>query len=51
MDQILLQKVASRIFNYVDPWDRDYETVEDIMHDIENDPLTVVEYLMDLLEG
>jgi hypothetical protein len=44
------QKVAERIFNYIAPWDRDYETIDDIANDIENDPEAVIDYLMDLLE-
>lgn len=51
MDNIELMKLAERIYNYVAPWDRDYETVEDIFNDIKNDPALVIEYLMDLLEG
>ena len=51
MDNIKAQKLAERIFNYVDPWDRDYETVDDIANDIKQDPLTVMEYLMDLLDN
>ena len=51
MDNIDVQKLAERIYNYVDPWDRDYETVDDIANDIKQDPLTVIEYLMDLLDN
>lgn len=47
---ILRQKLAERIFNFVDPWDRDYGTVDDIANDIKKDPEAVIEYLMDLLE-
>jgi hypothetical protein len=47
---IMRQKLAERIYNYVDPWDRDYATVDDIANDIKNDPETIIEYLMDLLE-
>ena len=50
MDNIAIQKLAERIYNYVAPWDRDYETVDDIVNDIKNDAPTVIEYLMDLLE-
>ena len=50
-DNIKIQQLAERIYNYVDPWDRDYETVDDIANDIKNDPEAVIEYLMDLLEG
>lgn len=49
-DLVFIQKLAERIFNYVDPWDRDYNTVDDIANDIKNDPDVVIEYLMDLLE-
>lgn len=47
---VLRQKLAERIYNYVDPWDRDYETVDDIANHIKNDPELVIDYLMDLLE-
>ena len=50
-DAAQIQKLAERLYNYVDPWDRDYETVDDIANDIKNDPDTVIEYLMDILEG
>lgn len=48
---ILTQNLAQRLFNYVDPWDRDYQSAADIADDIKADPLTVIEYLMDLLEN
>lgn len=50
-DNITIQKLAERIFNYIDPWDRDYETIVDIAEDIKNDPDAIIEYLMDQLEG
>lgn len=50
-DNIQIQQLAERIYNYIDPWDRDYETVDDIANDIKNDPDTVIEYLIDLLEN
>ena len=50
-DEIKIQKLAERIYHYVDPWDRDYETVDDIVKDIKDDPDAVIEYLMDILEG
>ena len=50
-DEIKIQKLAERIYNYVDPWDLDYETVDDIVKDIKDDPDAVIEYLMDILEG
>ncbi len=51
MDNIQVQELAERLYNYVDPWDRDYETVDDIANDIKQDPLTVIKYLMELLEN
>lgn len=48
-DNIKIQQLAERICNYVDPWNRDYETVDDIANDIKNDPDLIIEYLMDLL--
>lgn len=49
-DNIKIQQLAERIYNYVNPWDRDYETVDDIANDIKNDPDLIIEYLMDQLE-
>lgn len=49
-DNIKIQQLAERIYNYVDPWDRDYETVDDIANDIKSDPDLIIEYLMDQLE-
>ncbi len=50
-DKTEIMDLANRLYNLVDPWDRDYETVDDIANDIENDPDAVIEYLLDLLEG
>ena len=50
-DKVKIMDLANRLYNFVDPWDRDYETVDDIARDMENDPDLVIEYLLDLLEG
>jgi len=50
-DNVKIQQLAQRLFDFVDPWDRDYETVDDIAEDIRKDPEAVIEYLLDLLEG
>ena len=50
-DKVMIMDLAKRLYNLVAPWDRDYETVDDIANDIENDPELVIEYLLDLLEG
>ena len=48
-DLAFIQTLAERLFNYIDPWDRDYNTVDDIAKDIKDDPDVVIEYLIDLL--
>jgi uncharacterized protein YeeX (DUF496 family) len=50
-DNVKIQQLAQRLFDFVDPWDRDYETVDDIANDMKQDPEAVIEYLLDLLEG
>ena len=50
-NKVKIMDLATRLYNYVDPWERDYETVDDIANDIENDPDLIIEYLLDLLEG
>ena len=50
-DNIKIQQLAERLYNYVDPWDRDYNTVDDIAKDIKEDPDLIIEYLLDLLEN
>ena len=50
-DNIKIQQLAQRLYNYIDPWDRDYETVDDIANDIKSDPEAVIEYMMDILEN
>ena len=50
-DKVKIMDLANKLYNLIDPWERDYETVDDLANDIENDPLLVIEYLIDLLEG
>lgn len=47
MDRIT--EIAERIYELADPWERDYEP-DDIAGQIVNDPLAVIEYLLDRLE-
>lgn len=44
-------KFAQRIYDLVDPWDRDGYTVEDIARTIKDDPLAIIEDLLDRLEA
>lgn len=44
------RELAQRIYDYTAPWDRDDETVEDIINDINTDPLAVIEYLLGIVE-
>jgi len=50
-DKVRIYDLANKLYNLIAPWDRDYETVDDIANDIENDPDLIIEYLLDLLEG
>ena len=47
---VLRQTVAQRIFDFIAPWDRDYETADGIANDIKENPEIVCEYLMDLID-
>ena len=50
MDEKKIEELAERLVELIDPWDREYATVEDLVNDIKNDPLSVIEYLADRLE-
>jgi hypothetical protein len=47
---IKIQKLAERLYNLIDPWDRECESADDIANDIKTDPESVIEYLLDLQE-
>lgn len=44
-----LTEVATRIYNLVDPWERE-QTPEEIAEDIKNDPTGAISYLLDLID-
>lgn len=46
-----IKELAQRLFDYIAPWDREYNTVDDIADDMENNPVAVIEYLLDQLEA
>ena len=48
--EIKRQNLAQRLFDFIPHWDRVYETVDEVVEDIKNDPESIIEYLMDLLE-
>ena len=43
-------QLAKRIYEILDPWDRDDATPESIAEDIKNDPLETIEFLINLVE-
>lgn len=44
-----LQKVAQRIYDIMDPWEREF-TAEEIAQDIAESPLGAIKYLLTLIE-
>jgi tetrahydromethanopterin S-methyltransferase subunit G len=44
-----LQKVAQRIYDIMDPWEREF-TTEEIAQDIAESPLGTIKYLLTLIE-
>jgi hypothetical protein len=44
-----LQKVAQRIYDIMDPWEREF-TTEEIAQDIAESPLGAIKYLLTLIE-
>lgn len=50
-DRERIHDLASKLYYLIEPWDRDYETIDDIANDMENDPDLIIEYLLDLLEA
>lgn len=48
MRQAKLRRLAERMFNDLAPWERDeYINVDGIIETLENEPLVVVEWLVD----
>lgn len=43
-------QLAQRIFDLLDPWDRDDATPESIAEDIKKSPLETIEFLINLVE-
>ena len=46
-----LTELATRIYNYIAPWDREDRTIKDIEKDIQTNPSAVIDYLLDQLEA
>ena len=44
-----LHKVAQRIYDIIDPWEREF-TAEEIAQDIAESPLGAIKYLITLIE-
>lgn len=48
MRQAKLRRLAERMFNDLAPWERDdYINIDGIIETLENEPLVVVEWLVD----
>ena len=47
MRQAKIMRLAERIGNNLAPWERDDYNMDEVVRTLENDPLVVVEWLMD----
>lgn len=45
-----IERLAEKIYNLAPWWDRDGETVADVVKQLEEHPLDVVEWLLDYIE-
>lgn len=48
MDRI--NELAQRLYDLIDPWDCDYATIDDFIIDLQDDPLAIIEYLLDRVD-
>ena len=45
------KELAERLYDLVDPWDRDDATQDDFVRELENDPLAIISDLLDRLDA
>ena len=43
-------ELAQRLYDLIDPWDCDYATKDDFIIDLQDDPIAIIEYLLDRLD-
>jgi len=48
-DKNKIQEIAERIYNIIDPWDREF-TVDELAEEIAADPIATIEGLLDRIE-
>lgn len=48
-DENRLQQIAKRIYDMIDPWEREF-TIDELAQDITADPLATIEGLLDSIE-
>ena len=46
-----LKETATRLYNFMDPWERCETTPEETAEEIKKNPLDAINYLLDMLEG
>ena len=51
MNDKQVKEIARRLEQLIDPWDRDWQTAEEMEEEIKNDPAAVINYLIDYIEG
>lgn len=45
-----VEGLAQRLCDLIDPWDCEYRTIDDFIIDLQDDPLGIIEYLLDKIQ-
>lgn len=45
------ERIAERIYNTLDPWDQAEGTPKDVIKQMRRDPYSLLEYLLDKVDG
>lgn len=44
------ERIAQKIYNLIPWWDREDGTVEDVLKQLHDNPMDIIEYLLDYIE-
>lgn len=45
-----INDIATRIYDQIAPWDKESDTMDEIIRTLEDDPLAIIEDLLDTVE-
>ena len=45
-----IEDIATRIYDLLPPWDKEADSMDETIKTLDEDPLTVVEYLLTMVE-